>query len=297
MSDPASNFRYISGMGDIAFEYDAIIADVWGIVHNGVEPFETACEALRRYRMELGPVVLVSNAPRPSDSVVLQLDRLGVPAEIYDAIVTSGDVTSHALEQGEITNVFHLGPERDLPLLATLNVHLCDIDEAEAVLCTGLYDDNTETPEDYGDMFSEFEDYDLTMICANPDIVVERGDSLVYCAGALAQAYEGLGGEVIYAGKPYPEIYQLALRTIEEHAGREISRSKILAIGDGLRTDIRGALAAAIPSLFVAGGIHGGELIGDDGAINREGLEEFISEEIGPEQFPEFVLTSDRLVW
>ena len=290
-------FSYVAGLGDIAFEYDALIADIWGIVHNGVEPFETACEALRRYRMEHGPVVLVSNAPRPSSSVVEQLDNLGVSSEIYDAIVTSGDVTSSALEQRQFTSVFHLGPERDLPLIAALNIHLCDIDEAEAVLCTGLVDDTTEVPEDYGDMFSEFEDNDLTMICANPDLVVERGDRLVYCAGALAQAYEGLGGEVIYAGKPYPEIYAMAFATIEEHAGRELEKPRILAIGDGLRTDIRGALNADIPCLFVAGGIHGADLIGADGALNREQLVQFIEGDIGAGLLPQFVLTGDRLVW
>lgn len=297
MPETSPKFSYIAGLGDIAFNYDAVIADIWGIVHNGVEPFETACEALRRFRMEYGPVVLVSNAPRPSSSVAEQLDALGVTSEVYDAIVTSGDVTSFALEQRQVTNVFHLGPERDLPLIETLNVRLCDIDEAEAVLCTGLVDDTTEIPEDYGDMFSEFEDNDLTMICANPDLVVERGDRLIYCAGALAQAYEGLGGEVIYAGKPYPEIYKLALATIEEHAGREIEKSKILAIGDGLRTDIRGALNAGIPCLFVAGGIHGGDLIKADGALNRDALAEFIENDIGAGLLPQFVLTGDRLVW
>ncbi len=293
----SSKYNYVAGLADIAFEYDAVIADIWGIVHNGVEPFETACEALRRYRMEHGPVVLVSNAPRPWTSVVEQLDNLGISSEIYDAIVTSGDVTSFALEQHQYTNVFHLGPERDLPLLTSLNLHLCDIDEAQAVLCTGLVDDTTEVPEDYGDMFAEFEDNDLPMICANPDLVVERGDRLIYCAGALAQAYEGLGGDVIYAGKPYPEIYRLALATIEEHAGREISKSNILAIGDGLRTDIRGALNAEIPCLFVAGGIHGNELVEADGGVNREALKTVIEEELGPDQHPQFVLTSYRLVW
>jgi len=293
----SEKFNYTAGLGDIAFEYDAVIADIWGIVHNGVEPFETACEALRRYRLEFGPVVLVSNAPRPWTSVAEQLDALGVSSETYDAIVTSGDVTSFALEQHQYTNVFHLGPERDLPLLTSLNLHLCDIDEAQAVLCTGLVDDTTEVPEDYGDMFAEFEDNDLPMICANPDLVVERGDRLIYCAGALAQAYEGLGGDVIYAGKPYPEIYRLALATIEEHAGREISKSNILAIGDGLRTDIRGALNAEIPCLFVAGGIHGNELVEADGGVNREALKTVIEEELGPDQHPQFVLTSYRLVW
>jgi len=293
----SSKFNFVAGLGDIAYEYDAVIADIWGIVHNGVEPFETACEALRRYRMEYGPVVLVSNAPRPWTSVAEQLDALGVSSETYDAIVTSGDVTSFALEQHQYTNVFHLGPERDLPLLTSLNLHLCDIDEAQAVLCTGLVNDTTEVPEDYGDMFAEFEENGLPMICANPDLVVERGDRLIYCAGALAQAYEGLGGDVIYAGKPYPEIYRLALATIEEHAGREISKSSILAIGDGLRTDIRGALNAEIPCLFVAGGIHGNELVETDGGVNREALKGVIEEELGADQCPQFVLTSYRLVW
>jgi len=297
MPEKSSKFSYVAGLGDMAFEYDALIADIWGIVHNGVEPFESACEALRRYRMEHGPVVLVSNAPRPSSSVVEQLDDLGVSSEIYDAIVTSGDVTSYVLEQRKYTTVFHLGPERDLPLLEALNVHLCDIDEAEAVLCTGLVDDTSEVPEDYGDMFSEFEDNDLPMICANPDLVVERGDRLVYCAGSLAQAYEGLGGEVVYAGKPYPEIYELTLAAIEEHAGRKIEKPNILAIGDGLRTDIRGALNAQIPCLFVAGGIHGHELIQADGAIIREKLTRVVEDELGHGRFPQFVLTSNRLVW
>jgi HAD superfamily hydrolase (TIGR01459 family) len=234
----------------------AWLVDIWGVLHNGARAFPAACEACRTFRGKGGIVVLISNAPRPFTAVVPHLTSLGVPADTYDTGVTSGDVTRGLLEAWRGRRVLHIGPERDLGLFTGLDVMLAAAEAAEAVVCSGLYDDTKETPADYADLFEGLLARRLPMICANPDIKVERGGEIVWCAGALAADYQAKGGEVVYAGKPYLPIYQRALGIIDALAGRPVNKDGVLAIGDGLETDLRGAHAAGLPSVFIASAIH-----------------------------------------
>jgi HAD superfamily hydrolase (TIGR01459 family) len=255
--------RILSGLREIAPDHDALISDVWGVLHEGTHAKPAATEALARFRAEFGPVVLLSNAPRPVSAVVEQFAKLGVPKTCYDAIVTSGEAarTDLAIRAGASRlAIFHLGPERDRGLFEGLPVDCVEVAEAKVVLCTGLFDDDVETPDDYGDMLDAFKARDLVLLCANPDILVQRGSELVYCAGAIARAYEALGGSTVYYGKPHAPIYRDVIAAARRAAGREIARP--LAIGDGLETDIKGANNVDIEALFIADGVHGEE-IGD----------------------------------
>jgi HAD superfamily hydrolase (TIGR01459 family) len=246
----------LDSISPFARRYDAWLADIWGVMHNGVRPFPNAVEACRLFRESGGTIILISNAPRPRETVAEQLLHVGVPADCYDGIATSGDVTRSLIAGYAGQALFHLGPQRDLPIFDDLGVRLADLDQAAAVICSGLWNDETETPEDYSELLAEMLNRRLPMICANPDIVVERGPTLVYCAGALADAYGKLGGEVIYAGKPYAPIYDLAFDLVNEKRGASLPRHRIVAIGDSIRTDIAGAAAQDIDSVFVASGVH-----------------------------------------
>lgn len=248
----------ISGLREIAGDFDALICDVWGVVHDGMKPYWASVEALRKFRGERGRVVLLSNAPRPVQDIVTQFSRIGVPGDCYDAIVTSGAATREVLASRTANGrlrIVHLGPQRDRGLYEGLNVELAEPELADLVLCTGLRDDETETPEDYGDLLAELRHHNLTMVCANPDVLVPRGGRLVHCAGGLARAYENLGGRVEYFGKPHLPIYRVALQT----AG---SPNKPLVVGDGLETDVRGANRAGLDALFITHGVHAGEMDG-----------------------------------
>ncbi|HEX2151236.1 MAG TPA: TIGR01459 family HAD-type hydrolase [Stellaceae bacterium] len=249
MTTPALSLT--SSFSDLASNYDLVLSDVWGVVHNGLAAWPDACNALARFREGGGAVVLISNAPRPGERLKLQLDALKVPRAAYDAIVSSGDVTVNEMAARSGQPVFHLGPARDHGLFAGLDAPRVEIEQAAYVICSGLFDDDTETPEDYRPLFERMLARRLLMICANPDVVVERGDRLVYCAGALADLYAELGGEVLYAGKPHRPIYDQAL-------------ARVLAIGDSVRTDLTGAAALGIDCLFVTSGIHAEELGGRD---------------------------------
>lgn len=241
----------------LAGDYDAVLCDVWGVVHNGVAAFPQAGAALERFRRSGGTVVLVSNAPRPGAGVIVMLDRLGVPRSAYDRIVTSGDVSRDFVAR-RAGCVHHLGPERDRPIFCDLDIRFGPIDAADYVVCTGLFDDETETPEDYRRLFERMKARQLLMLCANPDLLVERGERLVYCAGALAELYASLGGDVLYAGKPHRPIYDEALAAIATIRGTPPAR--VLAIGDSVRTDLTGASALGLDCLFITGGIHAEEL-------------------------------------
>ena len=256
MTLSAETLPVIGSISELGSNYEAWLVDIWGVMHNGMRAFPSAVEATRRFRAEGGLVVLLSNSPRPAPSLQHQLRSLGVPDASYDATISSGDLTRHELVKHEGTRVFHLGPERDLPIFAGLDITRVDAREAEFVVCTGLFDDETETPEDYVDLLRELAARKLTMLCANPDHMVERGHHLVYCAGALAQIYAELGGKVIYAGKPYLPIYELALATLGDMAGRAVSPRQILAIGDGVHTDMAGAASFGLDAVFVASGLH-----------------------------------------
>ena len=240
--------------------YDVVLCDIWGVVHNGIAAYAQACDALMRYRAGGGTVILITNAPRPSPWVVRQLDQLGVPADAFDDVMTSGDLTREVVAGRNGGAVFHIGPQRDISIFDRLNVRFTPVEAADYVVCTGLFDDTTETPDHYRDLVAKIRGRNLFMLCANPDLVVERGDKRVYCAGAIADLYSTMGGEVLYAGKPHRPIYDGALLKAAAARGVAASPARTLAIGDSVRTDMRGARALGIDGLFVSGGIHAAEL-------------------------------------
>jgi HAD superfamily hydrolase (TIGR01459 family) len=254
---PGAAIPILSSIGDLAATSDAWIVDVWGVMHNGAEAYAEACDACRRFRAAGGSVAMLSNAPRPFTAVMRQLDALGVPREAYDLGVTSGDVTramiANMVATGKARRVLHIGPERDKGLFEGLNIDFAAADAAEMVVCSGLFDDTHETPADYAGLFASLTARAVPMICANPDIMVERGKALVYCAGALAAAY---AGKVSYAGKPDVAIYRRTLTDIAGRRGCPVDQQRVLAIGDGIDTDLKGAHAANLRSIFIASGVH-----------------------------------------
>jgi HAD superfamily hydrolase (TIGR01459 family) len=241
--------------------YDVVLSDVWGVVHNGVAATPAACDALARFRASGGTVVLITNAPRPGEVVArFTLDRLGVPRAAYDGIVSSGDVTRALVAARAGQRLLHIGPPRDLPIFDGLDAPTAPLESADYAVCSGLTDDTVETPQDYHALIERMRARGLPMICANPDVVVERGDKLVYCAGAIADLYAAAGGEVVYAGKPYRPIYEQARGIAEAARGAAVAHHRILAIGDSVRTDLKGAAAFGIDCVFVTAGIHAEEL-------------------------------------
>ena len=245
----------IASLEVLTGRYSALLCDVWGVIHNGVSAFPEAAAALAAARDKGVAVILITNAPRPRDGVIAQLANLGVPETAWDRVVTSGDVTRDLIRSGP-RKVFHIGPERDYALYDGLDVELVEEFEASAVVCTGLFDDEIETPDDYAEMLRRLRARDLPFICANPDIVVERGHQLIWCAGALARDYGQLGGRTLVSGKPHRPIYEAALEAAGEVLGREVAKSEALAIGDGMVTDVKGAADNGIDVLYVSGGIH-----------------------------------------
>lgn len=252
--------QLIANFSTIAPRYEVLLCDVWGVVHNGLSVHPHACDALMRVRARGGVVIFVTNAPRPSEQVARQLERLHCPREAYDAIVSSGDVTRSVMQERRAQAVYHLGPERDRSIFGGLDVRFAPLERANYVICTGLGNDEIETPEDYRAQLEIMVARKLFMVCGNPDVVVERGSTLVYCAGAIADLYATLGGKVLYAGKPYRPIYDMALTKAESAAGHKIAHDRVLAIGDSIRTDLKGARTVGIDFLFVTSGIHAEEL-------------------------------------
>jgi HAD superfamily hydrolase (TIGR01459 family) len=262
----------------IADRYDVLLCDVWGVIHNGRESFPAACAALVEFRKTRGPVVLISNSPRPSKDVVHQLRALGVPDEAWSGFVTSGDATRDALAERAPGPAWAVGPARDAPLYEGTGVEYAETpEEAAFVSCTGPFDDEKDTPEDYRERFEICVARDLEMVCANPDRVVQRGDKLIYCAGALADLYAELGGRVSMAGKPFSPIYQSALSGAATLLGRPLDTARVLAVGDGIPTDVLGANNQGLPVLFVAAGIHGQESAGADGQLDPAKVEALLS--------------------
>jgi HAD superfamily hydrolase (TIGR01459 family) len=239
----------------LAAGYDLVLSDVWGVVHNGIEAFPQACEALARFRASGGQVVLITNAPRPREAVMAQIDGFGVPRAAYDSIVSSGDVTRAVIRSRPGQTLYHLGPERDRPIFDGLDVRFAPLESADYIVCSGLENDEVETAEDYRVRLEKMLARKQFMLCGNPDVVVERGPRLVYCAGAIADLYAGMGGEVLYAGKPYRPIYDLAMAS----AAGNPPLSRVLAIGDSVRTDLTGANALGVDFLFVISRIHAGD--------------------------------------
>ena len=243
-------------------QYKAVFCDVWGVVHNGVELYPGAASALASLMQAGIRVILVTNAPRPAELVVQQLNGFGLDDRHFDAVATSGDATQTLIAKFSGQPVYHLGPARDLSLYDGLGVLLSDIEDAVVVSCTGFFDDQVEQPDDYRSPFAGMIKRGLPMICSNPDIVIDRGGQKVWCAGALANLYRQMGGEVELAGKPYWPIYHRAAELLRDAAGRDIGKDEILAIGDGLKTDVLGAQNYGIDCLLVTDGIHAQELGG-----------------------------------
>lgn len=273
----------LEGFGEIADHYDVALSDIWGVVHNGREHFPRACEALTRFRARGGTVVLVTNAPRPFPPILEQLKSLGAPSSAFDEVVTSGDVTISFITQRGNAPLHHIGPPRDLTffdILADqtgLRPPLVPLDKAEYVLCTGLLDDN-HTPDDYADALATMHARKLDFISANPDLVVHVGDTMLYCAGAIAQKYEDAGGRVLQAGKPFAPIYARALELAERRRGAPVDRSRVIAIGDAMRTDIKGACDYGLDAMFVTSGIHRHELHRGGGALDRAAMDRLVDE-------------------
>ncbi|MCR9149526.1 MAG: TIGR01459 family HAD-type hydrolase [Rhodobacteraceae bacterium] len=260
--------RIIDALSDIADRYDALLCDLWGCLHNGREPFPAAVAALQAFRAGGGHVALVTNAPRPSAQVIRQLARLGVPRDAWDVVASSGDAAQYGLFTGAVgRKVWHLGPEKDdsfftdppADLDDPLPIERVDFDAAEGIVCTGPFDEMTDVPEDYRGRFLSAKARGLPMLCTNPDLVVDYGETRIYCAGALAALYEEMGGTALYFGKPHPPIYDLARRRLAAHAGRDIEAAGFLAVGDGIATDVQGGLAEGIDTVFVTGGLAAAE--------------------------------------
>jgi HAD superfamily hydrolase (TIGR01459 family) len=259
-----TTLKFAEGLRDLVGGVDVLLSDIWGVVHNGLVAFPEACEALRNFRSDGGTVILITNAPRPADSVQRQLRKLDVADETYDAIVSSGDLTRNFVAGHPGERMFWVGPERDNSIYRGLDPLLAPLEEADYIVCTGLFDDETESAENYRAMMQQARARKLTLICANPDVVVERGDRLIYCAGAIAELYRELGGEVIFYGKPHRPIYERAVALAAERRGQAVSLNRVLAIGDSVRTDLAGAHGFGIDCLFVTRGIHADDFEGID---------------------------------
>lgn len=281
----------IDGLASIADRYDLVFTDVWGVLHNGMRAHPLACEALVNIRKRGVPVILITNAPRQAPVIVGQLDRLGVPRAAYDAVVTSGDVSRDYMRTRPGEPVHHVGPRRDLVVFEGIDTRLVPIEDAAYVVCTGLVDDRTETPDDYQERLERMRARDLFFLCGNPDKVVEVGHDLIFCAGALGDRYQSLGGEVLYAGKPYEPAYDACWGYAERILGKRPDKSRVLAIGDAMRTDVAGAVRMGFDCLFLAEGIHAEVLLGPDG-IRTDGLAQLIGE---TGQHPRLVMR--KLAW
>jgi HAD superfamily hydrolase (TIGR01459 family) len=277
--------RLIAGLAEVADHFDVVLSDVWGVVHNGATAFADAADALRRFRAKGGAVVLITNSPAPSRIVRAQLDSLGAPRDAYDGIISSGDVTISLLMERPGQSLFHIGAAQETGLfdeVAALRGEAprqAPIESADFVLCTGFIDFWRETPRDYDARLKRIYDRGLDFICANPDLVVEVDGVMSYCAGAIAERYGRLGGKVIQAGKPFAPIYDLALAVANQARGVKADRSRVLAIGDAMRTDIKGAADQGFDSILVTSGIHREDLhsISQDGdSIDAAALRQFV---------------------
>lgn len=256
MPNPATQ---LSKLADVSDRYDGVLSDVWGVLHNAIVPNPSAVSALTDFRKTGGHVVLITNASRTGPEIQKMLDKMGVPREAYDAIVTSGEVTRALIAPYADGAIHHVGPATDHPIFKGLNITKRPAEEARAVVVTGM-DAPDHTPDYYSDRLASWLELGLPLICANPDKIVEVGDRMVYCAGSLADVYAEMGGKVALAGKPYAPIYNASMAAIDKVAGRAVPHNRVLAIGDSVRTDATGAADAGIDFLFITGSIHADEI-------------------------------------
>ena len=281
--------RIVQSLAEVAPAYDALFVDLWGCLHDGIRPHPAAVAALEAFREAGGAVILITNSPRPREGVERQLAAMGVSGDCYDSVATSGDAARAAMFRGAVgRRVYHMGPPAALefyePIAVVENpvpIERVPLAEAEGIVCIGPVDDERDTPGDYRPVFLAAKQRRLKLLCANPDIVVDRGPVRVICAGALAAEYSAMGGESLYFGKPHPPIYDLARRRLAQVADTEDAR--ILAIGDGIATDIAGAMGEGLDSLFVTGGLaleHVGRPDDPEAAPDEARLMEFLEAEM-----------------
>ncbi len=271
----------IATLDDVATRYDVLYCDLWGCVHDGLRAYPAAVAALERFRQGGGAVVLMTNAPRPAPAVQRGFDRLGIPDSAWDVIVTSGDAAQAGMAQGAVgRRVWHLGPEKDNHFFTDLPADIAaahppvervDFNAAEGIVCTGPFDEARDHPNDYRGRFLAAKARGLKLLCANPDIVVDYGETRIWCAGALAELYAQMGGESLYFGKPHPPIYDLARRRLAER-GIAADPDRILAVGDGINTDIRGGMGEGVDTLFITGGLMAQEFGADPESPAPEAL-------------------------
>lgn len=261
----------LDGLAQLADRYDTFIFDLWGVLHNGITAYPNALDCLQKLRARGRNVALMSNAPRPSTVVSSEMARLGIATDAYDTLLTSGDAAIAGYNQDPRTAgrpYYHLGPERNRSTIEACHGEERTLDRAETIICTGLFDDETETAENYAAMFADAVARDMVLVCANPDVVVMRGEQMIPCAGALAEAYEAAGGTALRFGKPFSAAYDMLLQRLPA-----VERNQVLMLGDGFPTDIKGAAAAGIDALLVAHGIHGDEIaLREDGSFDGDAL-------------------------
>lgn len=283
--------QIITNLSQISDRYDAVFCDLWGCLHNGVTPFPAAVAALQGFRARGGVVILLTNAPRPKSGVIKQLDDMGVPRDAWDDVVTSGDASQYAMLTGAVgQRVYFIGAPKDEAFFTDFADDLAEVAaqntpvkrvalrDAQGIICTGLKDDLTETPDDYHNDLFLAKNLDLPMLCANPDITVHWGDKLLYCAGAIALSYEHMGGRALYFGKPHPPIYDLARRRLAAISTKD--DPQILCIGDGINTDVQGAMGEGMDALFVSGGIAAEQFGTDSDNPNNDLLEVWLTKQM-----------------
>ena len=271
--------QIIDSLADIADRYDAVLCDLWGCYHNGVAPHAGAVSGLRAYRQGGGIVSLLTNAPRPDFSTAKQLAAMSAPTDTHDLIVTSGDATIEGMRVGNFgSSCHHIGPPRDVDLFADFDIARVGLEEADFILCSGLDDDRTEGPADYAERIALGVSRGLPMVCANPDVIVDHGESRLYCGGAIGEAYAAAGGVVHLYGKPHAPIYDMAVAKVCDFAKRDVPRSRILAIGDGPATDVRGGMVHGFDTLFIAGGLGAKALLDESGAVRSDALPAYCAE-------------------
>lgn len=281
----------IANLAEVSAQYEAVFCDLWGCLHNGVSPFPAAVAALQAYRAAGGTVLLLTNSPRPKSSVIKQLDSIGVPRDCYDEVVSSGDAAQYALVTGAVgRRVFHIGAAKDqvfftdfaedVAMIAAKESPIVQVPlaEAEGIVCTGLFDDQTETPDDYRAQLLLAKTRGLPMLCANPDLIVDLGHKRIFCAGAIAQAYEAMGGGALYFGKPHPPIYDLARRRLTALMARE--DVPVLCIGDGIATDVQGGQSEGLDTIFVTGGLAADQFGPDSDNPIKDMLEDWLAEKM-----------------
>tara|TARA_B100000686_G_scaffold229481_1_gene236857 strand:+ start:390 stop:1208 length:819 start_codon:yes stop_codon:yes gene_type:complete len=242
--------KLITGLSQVQSKYDAFFIDLWGVIHNGIQLYPGAINVLENLIKLNKRFVLISNAPRPSKSVEKYLTNLKMNQVFLENVFTSGEAALQTLKKNTYgKNFYHLGPERDRDLIREFKKNQTSLDKCDFILCTGLFEDEENSLEYYANLLKKYKK--IKMLCTNPDLVVHRGSKIEYCAGSVAEIFEKLGGTVVYFGKPYPEIYNFCIKKNEN----------VLAIGDNIRTDIRGANNMKFDSLFITGGIHKNEFL------------------------------------